>query len=153
GGSQGREGGWPIARLEQSESTGSFCAGSLSGLGFELSRLETAQSVQNFGRREGRGLVPTILSGMRVIRRSQRSDRAQEDVALTVRRAREVLALSSLEEELSRWCEDFLGTRIPPRRREQVLRLVREGKPQVAAEILSPSELFLMGEEYRALNA
>jgi hypothetical protein len=149
GSAQKGEGGWPTARLEQSETMGSYCVGSLSGLGFELSRLETAQSVQNFGRREGRGLVPTILSGMRVVRRSQRSDRAQEYVALTVRLAREILALTGLEGDLGLWCEDFLDTLVPPRRREQVLRLVREGKPQAAAEVLSPSELFFLGEAYR----
>src|SRR5262249_5607934 len=110
-------------------------------------------SVQNFGRREGRGLVPTLLTGIRAVRRAERSDRAQEYVALSVRLARELLAVASLDEQIYHWCERFLGARVPPRRREQVLHAVEEGAPISAADVLSPSELFLMGQDYRLAAA
>ncbi len=139
---------WGATRLEQKEGVGTSFAGSVSGLGFELSRLETAQSVQSFGRREGRGLVPTLLTGMRIIRPSLRSDRAQEYVALSVRLGREVLALSAVNANLRLWCENFLRTLVSPRRRERALQLVQEGNARAASAILSASELFFIGEAY-----
>jgi tetratricopeptide (TPR) repeat protein len=141
---------WGATRLEQKEGVGTSFAGSVSGLGFELSRLETAQSVQSFGRREGRGLVPTLLTGMRIIRPSLRSDRAQEYVALSVRLGREILALSAVNATLRLWCENFLRTLVSPRRRERALQLVQEGNARAAGAVLSASELFFIGEAYLA---
>ena len=144
-----KEVGWISARLEQKEGVGAYCLGSVSGLGFELGRLETAQSVQSFGKREGRSLVPTILSGIRVVPRALRSERAQEYVALAVRLGREILATAVLDPVLSAWSETFLS-RISPRRREQVMRFVNDGSPRDAGELLAPSELVLLGESYLA---
>jgi tetratricopeptide (TPR) repeat protein len=141
---------WGATRLEQKEGVGTSFAGSVSGLGFELSRLETAQSVQSFGRREGRGLVPTLLTGMRIIRPSLRSDRAQEYVALSVRLGREILALSAVNPNLRLWCENFLRTLVSPRRRERAMQLVQEGNARAASAVLSASELFFIGEAYLA---
>src|SRR5262249_40867796 len=125
-------------------------AGSVAGLGFELSRLETAQSVQSFGRREGRGLVPTLLTGMRVVRPSLRSDRAQEYVALSVRLGRKVLALSAVNPNFRVWCENCLASLVSPRRRERAMQLVQEGNARAASGVLSVSELFFLGEAYLA---
>src|SRR5207247_5872000 len=87
---------WSAAHLEQKEGLGAYIVGSVSGLGFELSNLETAQSAQSFGRREGKSLVPTILSGLRAMHRTLLTARAQEYVALSVRSGREELALSGI---------------------------------------------------------
>jgi tetratricopeptide (TPR) repeat protein len=144
-----KEVGWISARLEQKEGVGAYCLGSLSGLGFELGRLETAQSVQSFGKREGRSLVPTILSGIRVVPRALRSERAQEYVALAVRLGREILATAVLDPIISAWSETFLS-QISPRRREQVMRFVNDGSPRDAGDLLAPSELVLLGESYLA---
>jgi hypothetical protein len=140
---------WSPAILMQFEGVGSYCAGSISGLGLELARLETSQAFQNFGRREGRSLVPTILVGLRTVRHETRTDRAQEYIALSVRMARELLAEAAFDDSLYRWCERYLSLTVPPLRREQVLMSIRSGIPLAAAGALSPSELFLMGREYR----
>ncbi len=143
-----KDSGWIPARLDQREGVGAYMAGSISGLGFELCNLETAQSVQSFGRREGKSLVPTILTGIRTMRRSLRSDRAQEYVALSVRLGREVLALSGGSASVNRWCESFLSNLVPPKRRERAMRMVNEGNANGVSDALSPSELFLLGEAY-----
>ena len=143
-----KDGAWVQARLEQREGTGAYVAGSISGLGFELCNLETAQTAQSFGRREGKALVPTILTGIRAMRRSLRSDRAQEYVALSVRLGREVLALSEVSPEVKQWCESFLGNLVPPKRRERALRVSDEGNASIADDDLSPSELYFLGEGY-----
>jgi hypothetical protein len=94
--------------------------------------------------------VPTLLTGMRIIRPSLRSDRAQEYVALSVRLGREILALSAVNPNLSLWCENFLRTLVSPRRRERAMQLVREGNARAANAVLSASELFFIGEAYLA---
>ena len=140
--------GWTAARLEQKEGLGAYIVGSVSGLGFELSNLETAQSAQSFGRREGKSLVPTILSGLRAMHRTLLSDRAQEYVALSVRSGREALALSGIFTEVRSWCDSFLSNLVPPKRRERAMALAKDGNSSGAAEVLSPSELFLVGEAF-----
>ncbi len=119
--------GWTAARLEQKEGLGAYILGSVSGLGFELSNLETAQSAQSFGRREGKSLVPTILSGLRAMHRTLLSDRAQEYVALSVRSGREALALSGIFTEVRSWCDSFLSNLVPPKRRERAMALAKDG--------------------------
>jgi hypothetical protein len=120
----------------------------LSGLGFELSRLETAQWAQNLGDTERESLVPSMLAGMRSVSRSRRTDRAQEYVALCVRVAREVLARSVLEADVRGWLEPYLNVRVLPHRREQILDALQASNPVLAARHLSPSELFLLGCEW-----
>src|SRR5205823_6285114 len=129
--------GWTAARLEEKEGLGAHIVGSVSGLGFELSNLETAQSAQSFGRREGKSLVPTILSGLRAMHRTLLSDRAQEYVALSVRSGREALALSGIFTEVRSWCDSFLSNLVPPKRRERAMALAKDGNSSGAAEVLS----------------
>ncbi len=147
-GAPDRGGPWAATRLEQKAGTGSYCTGSLSGLGFELSRLETAQWAQDLGDREERSLVPTVLAGMRSVRRALRSDRAQEYVALSVRLGRELLATAAVEGETRRWCEAYLRRRLLPRRRDEVLEALAAGSPLRAAAALSASELLLLGRQW-----
>jgi tetratricopeptide (TPR) repeat protein len=149
-GEPGRGGPWGLARLEQRAGSGSYMTGSLSGLGFELSRLETAQWAQNMGDGEERSLLPTILSGMRSIRPSLRTDRAQEYVALSVRLGRELLANAVLDPGIRAWCEQYLFARLLPRRRDEVREALASGLALHAASLLSSSELFQLGREFLA---
>ncbi len=146
GGESNRGGAWAAAHLEQKGGVGSYLTGSISGLGFELSRLETAQWSQSLGEREGASLIPTILAGMRLVRRADRSDRAQEYVALSVQLGRELLARASLEAPMHGWCESFLNARLLPRRLGQLRDAMASGNARLAVEIVSPSELFLLGQ-------
>jgi tetratricopeptide (TPR) repeat protein len=143
--------GWVPASLETEPNSGLYIAGSLSGLAYALARIETAQSVQGFGRREEPELLPSVLSGLRAVKRNLLSDRAQEYVALSVRLGREILARSVSDPQMFRWCDRQVGFLTSPPRRERVAQEIGRANVPGAAAILSPSELFFLGESY--LNA
>lgn len=140
--------GWLPARLQVSPEGGARMAGSLSGLAYQLARLETAQSAQGFGKRDVPELLPSILAGLRAMRHSLLTDRASEYVALMVRLGREIMARSLLDADLWRWCSRQIGFLTSALRREQVARAIGRGDPLGAAALLAPSELFFLGESY-----
>jgi hypothetical protein len=140
--------GWMIAAVEQHDAAGSLLIGSLAGLAFELSRLETAQSVWSFGSQGGKDLVPTLLFTLRHVPASLRSDRAQEYVALNAKLGREAVCLASLDPALNRWLDEYVAAFVSPRRRERIRLALNFSDPLSAAGNLSPSELFLLGEGY-----
>ena len=140
--------GWLPARLQVSPEGGVRIAGSLSGLSYQLARLETAQSAQGFGKRDAPELLPSILAGLRAMRHDLLTDRASEYVALTVRLGREILARSLLDEDLWRWCSRQVGFLTSALRREEVARALGRGDSLGAAALLAPSELFFLGESY-----
>ncbi|MBM3788900.1 MAG: tetratricopeptide repeat protein [Acidobacteria bacterium] len=141
-----RGAGWSAAQIRQAEGIGTHLAGSLAGLEHQLTRLEAAQAGGSFGKREGTGLVPAMLTSMRTVPGPLRTDRAQEYVALSIRLAREILAQAASDDAAGRWYEEQAARRLPPPRRERIATLLREGNPIRAARELSPSELFALGE-------
>ncbi len=151
-GRDGTPGGteWPAAELRADEKLGSFIAGSLSGLGYELARLETAQAVTGYGTKASGTMLPTMLAGMRAVVPGLRSERAQEYVALTMRLGRKALALSILEAGLRSWTEHRLTLQVSPGRRTAILDFLGIRNLDGALALLSPSELFLLGRDYAA---
>ena len=148
--------GWSPAALlvEPGKERAGAITGSLSGLGLQLHQLETTASAQSFGKREWSGVVPAILSGIRGIPRSLRTDRAQEYVALSVRLGRELVALCLPAPATDGWCEQHISALISPFRRGQVAEAVSRGDVAGAIDLFSPSELFFLGEAYlMAINA
>jgi tetratricopeptide (TPR) repeat protein len=146
----GQQAAWAGAELleVQGNERGGVITGSLAGLQIQLNRLETAASAQSFARFGPGKLLPAMLSGMRVIHPPLRTDRAQEYVALTVRLGRELAAWCLLHPGKDGWCDQRLSALISPFRREQVADLLARGDPIAAMELLSPSELFFLGEAY-----
>jgi hypothetical protein len=144
--------GWSGAELleGQGNERGGAMAGSLAGLQIQLNRLETAASAQSFGKWGPGKLLPAMLTGMRVIHPQLRTDRAQEYVALSARLGRELMALCLPAPATEGWCDQHLSALISPLRRNQLADLVSRGDPIGALELLSPSELFFLGEAYLA---
>lgn len=144
--------GWSGAELleEQGNERGGAVAGSLAGLEIQLNRLEMAASAQNFGKWGPGKLLPAMLSGIRVINPQLRTDRAQEYVALSVRLGRELMAFCLSASATGEWCDQHLSALLSPLRRNQVADFVTRGDPVGAMELLSPSELFFLGEAYLA---
>jgi hypothetical protein len=149
---QPSQAGWSEAELleEQGNERGGVIAGSLAGLEIQLNRLEMAASAQNFGGWGPGKLLPAMLSGIRVIHPQLRTERAQEYVALTVRLGRELMALCLSASATDEWCDPHLSELISPLRRNQIADFVTHGDPIGALELLSPSELFFLGEAYLA---
>jgi hypothetical protein len=81
---------------------------------------------------------------MRSRRRPAPSDRAREFVALAVKLGREVLLLSSLDAQTMGRIRASILASLPPQRRELLQSLI-DRNPAAAVEVLSPSELFLLG--------
>ncbi len=138
---------WATARLENKSELGTYLSGSVSGIDYELARLEVAQSHSTMSGREST-LMPTLLVGLRAIPPALRSDRAQEFVALAARLGREVFVLATLHPELMRWCDDALGSLLPPQRHEKVISLLERSRPSAATVAVTPSEFFFLGEAY-----
>jgi hypothetical protein len=149
---QSSQAGWSGAELleEKGNERGGVIAGSLAGLQIQLNRLEMAASAQSFGRWGTGKLLPAMLSGIRAIHPQLRTDRAQEYVALSVRLGRELMALCLSASAPGEWCNPHLSALISPLRRNQVADFVTRGDPIGAIELLSPSELFFLGEAYLA---
>jgi len=59
-----------------------------------------------------------------------------------------VLFRSGIFTEVGSWCDSFLSNLVPPKRRERAMALAKDGNSSGAAEVLSPSELFLVGEAF-----
>ncbi len=144
--------GWSEAELleGQGNERGGAMTGSLAGLQIQLNRLETAASAQSFGRWGPGKLLPAMLTGMRVIHPQLRTDRAQEYVALSTRLGRELMALCLPAPSTDGWCDQHLSALVSPLRRNQLADLASRGDPIGALELLSPSELFFLGEAYLA---
>jgi tetratricopeptide (TPR) repeat protein len=140
--------GWEPAHIERQQNAGTFVAGSLSGLSSALCRLETMQSARVYAAQKGTGLLPTLLSDVRTMRRSLLSDRAQEYVALTARLGRELLALTGMDKSAEAWADDVLSRLVAPKRKEQLFKAATQHNLDTVAQILSPSEQFLLGEAY-----
>jgi len=138
--------GWSPTSLKQREGVGSYLAGSISGLGFQLRRLEWAESLISLRKNEGKELGAAMLSNLKGVRRPYRTNRAQEYVALTTSLARELLALAASEEPIFRWCRAELSHLMSPLRRNRVASGIREGDPIISS--LTPSELFQLGRAY-----
>jgi hypothetical protein len=140
--------GWLPAELEQGKERGSLITGSLSGLGIQLHTVEMGASAQSFGIKDWSGFVPAMLSGIRAVPRSLQSERAQEYVALTVRLGRELLASRVSDPRSGQWCDQYISMLLSPLRRERLDRFLSRGSFGDAVGVLSPSELFLLGEAY-----
>jgi tetratricopeptide (TPR) repeat protein len=138
---------WAEAHLENRPDRGTYLAGSVSGIDSELGRLELAQSARDFAGSD-EALLPTLLLGMRSVPWEERSDRAQEYVALAVRLGREIVTLAALDGELEAWCNLYLSTIVPPRRFERLERSLDQRVPSAATEVLSPSEFFFLAQHY-----
>ncbi len=147
GASGSRKHSWATTRLENRGELGTYLSGSISGIDYELARLEVAQSHSTMAGREST-LMPTLLVGLRSIPSALRSDRAQEFVALTARLGREVLLLAALHPELMQWCDDALRRLLPPLRHEKVIALLEQSRPSAATAAVTPSEFFFLGEAY-----
>lgn len=148
---QPSEPGWSMSDLlaDQTNGRGATIVGSLAGLQFPLNWLETAASAQSLGKWGQGKLLPAMLSGMRVVHAQLRTERAQEYVALSVRLGRE-LAVSCLSSTADPWCVRHLSALLSPLRADQVADLVGRRDPFAALELLSPSEMFFLGEAYLA---
>ena len=144
------KGGWSRAYLKNDPSGRSALAGSLAGLSHQLSRLEMAQAVQTFGRRDGTELIPAIVSGVRAVAPGLRSDRAQEYVALAAQVGREVVAHSSMDQRIAEWLQSYLERNIMPPRRERLLGRLRMHDTGTPMRELTPSEIYLIGQSYVA---
>jgi hypothetical protein len=139
---------WLPARMERGSGGGGRITGSLSGLGIQLHQLEMQTSAQSFGKGDWNRLLPAMLSGTRLVPRVLRSERAREFVALTTSLGRELLALCASEPPSERWCAPHISELLSPLRRERLDGLLHRGSFIDAAEALSPSELFLLGQAY-----
>jgi hypothetical protein len=139
---------WPAAKLQHGKDGGSRMTGSLSGLGIQLHQLEVQASAQSFGRGDWNGLVPAMLSATRMVPRTLRSDRAQEYVALSAGLGRELLALCVSDALSDQWCAPRISRLLSPLRRERLESLLSRGSFSDAVVVLSPSELFLLGQAY-----
>jgi hypothetical protein len=143
---------WRRAYVTQDEAGASLMTGSIAGLGDELSRLETLQSGRSFGT-QGAGLVPTLLSGIRAVPSSRRSDRAQEYVALSVRLGLELVLRASGNAPLAAWLSGHTRTMLGPQRRERLLDWIARPDLDPEAQVFSRSELFLIGRSYLLAGA
>jgi hypothetical protein len=142
--------GWTVTGIGHEDKTGTFLQGSLSGLRYELSVLSWTKDVQRFSTGEGNGLVSAILFGLQSVPQRLRSDRAQEYVALSCLLGRELLAFYGVNPEIHRWLDSLLQILVPPRRREEATDLLNRFAVGDGAAVLTPSELFLIGEQYLA---
>jgi tetratricopeptide (TPR) repeat protein len=138
---------WRPARLLAKEKAGSFVSGSVSGLDYVLASLETSSAAMGVGNDDAT-LLPTLVVGMRAVRRTLRTDRAQEFAALLTRLGRELLTLAAVDKPLRVWCDKALVQLVPPKRRESVANALARLETGVAARLLYPSELFFLGETY-----
>jgi tetratricopeptide (TPR) repeat protein len=138
---------WHSARLQEERDFGSFVAGSVSGLGCVLARLETAPSTLGLTEEDAM-LLPTMLAGMRAVRPTLRTERAQEYAALMTRLGRELLTLAVLQNGLREWCDHVLADFVPPRRRESVIKALAHFETGPLTHVLTPSEFFFLGEAY-----
>lgn len=138
---------WHSARLQEEKDCGSFVAGSVSGLGYVLARLEAAPSTLGLADEDAM-LLPTMLAGMRAVRLTLRTDRAQEYTALVTRLGRELLTLAVLQNGLREWCDHVLAGFVPPKRRESVIKALARFETGALTHVLTPSEFFFLGETY-----
>lgn len=130
---------WTRTRFSQEEAIGASMDGSLAGLGFELMRLQIAQS-NRAGISADADIAPAILQGIRKIRPDLRTDRSQQYVALACRLGSGLITRMPEDPKLAEWIDEALKPLVSPRRLEQL--------QQGAAKVLSPSELFLLGHTY-----
>ncbi len=147
GASGSRKHSWATTRLENRGELGTYLSGSISGIDYELARLEVAQSHSAMAGREST-LMPTMLVGLRTIPSALRSDRAQEFVALATRLGRELLLLAALHPDLTQWCDSALRGLLPPKRHEKVVSLLERSRPAAASAAVTPSEFFFLGQAY-----
>ncbi len=139
---------WSAAELVQDKQRGNLITGSLSGVAFQLHQIEAGASAQSFGRKDWNKLVPALLSGIRMVPQSLRSERAQEFVALSVRLGRELVAAGAADPSFKAWCNQYLPLLLSALRRERFEDLLRGGDVTGAVDLFSPSELFSLGEAY-----
>jgi tetratricopeptide (TPR) repeat protein len=139
---------WSAAALEAGTDQRGLITGLLSGLGMQMHQLEMGPSAQSFGKEPWTRLAPAILSGMRTMSWSLRSDRTQEYVALSVRLGRELLALNATVPAAAEWLDLCDKVLISPIRREQLKSFLAAGSFKEGLSVFSPSELFLLGEAY-----
>jgi hypothetical protein len=139
---------WLATEVRQKNELGSYLAGSLSGLGYQLARLETAQVTQTFSGVVETDLTPKLLFGMRAISPRLQTDRAQEFVALAVRLGRELLAAACLNDEIRAWVTTTVAGMASPRRTFELTNTLGGGDATLALPLLSPSELLLVGKSY-----
>jgi hypothetical protein len=91
-----------------------------------------------------------MISGMRAVRPSRISDRAQEFVALAAGLGREVIAMSARDSGVRQWCLAYLEEHLPPSRRDRAAGFLDQSDTAGAVALLSPSERFFLGHSYLA---
>jgi hypothetical protein len=138
---------WRPAHLDGNQDTSSFIAGSVAGLGYVLAGLETASAALGLTE-EDASLLPTMLAGMRAVRPALRTERAQEYVALLTRLGRELVTIAVLDKRLSEWCDEVLGRLVSPKRHQSVSEALARLETGVVTRVLTPSELFFLGQAY-----
>ncbi len=139
---------WIRSHFVQEEQSGGFIEGSLAGLGFELTRLQIAQSNQDFGITSNINIIPAILFSIRQVPPELRTDRSQEYVALATSLGRSVLSEAPADERLGRWARRIMTGLLSPARLEQIEQRNHHRESISVDEILSRSELFLVGQAY-----
>ncbi|HYK91655.1 MAG TPA: hypothetical protein VE398_23005 [Acidobacteriota bacterium] len=142
---------WRPAHLGGEQDASSFIVGSVAGLGYVLTRLETASAALGLSEEDAL-LLPSILAGMRAVRPELRSERAQEYVALVTRLGRELLTVAVLDKRLRRWCDGVLDHMVSPKRHESVSEALARLDTGVVPRTLTPSELFFLGQGYLGLT-
>jgi hypothetical protein len=143
---------WRSSRFAQVEELGGRIEGSLAGLGFEMTRLQIAQSNHDFGISANIDIAPAILFNFRQVRPNSRTDRSQEYVALATQLGRSLVNLPSVEEPLGKWINAELNFLLSQQRLEKIQHSLDRRDTAPAPEVLSRSELFLLGEAYFKSN-
>jgi len=143
----GRKAAWNSARFVQDDSVGGLMEGSLSGLEMELTRLHSAQSDQSLSAASNPELVLAIRYGIRQMRPALRTDRSQEYVALATKLGAELISEISAGPAAD-WVRKSLPSLVSPGRLEQVRQHLVETDADAAVEVLSRSELFLLGRAF-----
>jgi len=143
---------WVPAELELSAERESIISGSLSGLDNQLNAAEVQAPSRTSDKydvgRDWSEAVGSMLAGIRGAKPALRSDGAQEYVALTMQLGRELLFLKILDPSSDRWSDPYLSALLSQLRRERLALLMNNERVVEAIEVLSPSELFFLGEAY-----
>jgi hypothetical protein len=139
---------WSASQFVQNEKIGGLMEGSLAGLDFQLIRLRIAQFNEGFGIASNIDIAPAMLFGVRQVRPGLRTDRSQEYVALVTRLGRKLISSATISDQLDHWIRGFLSLLVSQQRLEEMEDWIRLGNPASEMQILSRSELFLLGRAY-----
>jgi hypothetical protein len=138
---------WMRCRFAQS-ALDSFMQGSLAGLGYELCRLQIAQSNKRTAMGSDLETAIAALYAFRQLKPGLQTDRSQAYVALAAKLGRKVLLESRQNSATRQWATGFLTSLISPRRIEELNGCIEKENACDGVSLLSPSEFFLLGHQY-----